>query len=400
MIFPNQLINLNSFIKINGEKSGEVTGKTTVSSDNRTIIFKPSKPFIPGEKVHVHLTPRITGDENNFLDIKYYYTISPMTEILQIQSENNRIVNGISESDNPSTPGTVNSFPIVRNGISFPTDFPWLDIFINDNPDTGNIFLCTYVKPYYSMILDNIGNPIWYIKTSDRRRDFKVQKDGRLTMLIQQGFDGGSHIAMDSSYAVVDTFFYPTGYNIDEHELQVLANGHYFLLVYDTRYIDMRDSVDGGYEFARVQGNAVVEMDADDNCIFFWRSWDYFDVTDAIYQDLTGKLIEATHMNAIEIDHDGHILISTRSLSEVSKIHRQTGELIWRLGGQNNQFEWVNDEYQIFSQHDIRVLPNGNYTLFDNGNNRRPYFSRALEFELDTLNMIVTTAFPCTRANS
>jgi hypothetical protein len=95
-------------------------------------------------------------------------------------------------------------------------------------------------------------------------------------------------------------------------------------------------------------------------------------------------------MNAIEIDHDGHILTSSRFLSEVSKIHRQTGEFIWRLGGVNNQFDWVNDEFQISYQHDIRVLPNGHYTVFDNGNHHVPYFSRGLEVELDTVNWTAT----------
>jgi len=387
---PQELDNLSSFIKINGEKSGEVNGKTTISSDKRTIIFKPLIPFVPGEEVQVHLFPRKTGMESAFIDMKYQFTISPMTEIPQILNNTKRSEEKIRKIDFPDTPETQSLYPIVQNGISFPTNFPWVNVVINDNPDTGNIFLCTYVSPYYSMIFDYTGNPIWYLKTSDRRRDFKVQKDGRLTMFVRTGYGGGSHIALDSTYAVVDTFFYPAGYDIDEHELQVLPNGHYFLLVYDSRYVDMSDSVEGGHSNARVVGNAVVEMDADDNCILFWRTWDHFNITDAIYQDLDSGYIESAHMNAIEIDHDGHILISSRSLSEVSKIHRQTGEFIWRLGGENNQFDWVNDEHQISAQHDIRVLSNGHYTVFDNGNHHVPYFSRALEIELDTLNMIAT----------
>ena len=39
MINPSQIRNINSFINIEGEKSGEVAGKTIVSSDHRTIIF-------------------------------------------------------------------------------------------------------------------------------------------------------------------------------------------------------------------------------------------------------------------------------------------------------------------------------------------------------------------------
>ena len=34
----------------------------------------------------------------------------------------------------------------------------------------------------------------------------------------------------------------------------------------------------------------------------------------------------------------GHLLISSRHMDEVTKIDRQTGEIIWRLGGKNNDF--------------------------------------------------------------
>ena len=35
----------------------------------------------------------------------------------------------------------IQSDPVVVNGISVPSDFPWVDITINQNPDTGYIFL-------------------------------------------------------------------------------------------------------------------------------------------------------------------------------------------------------------------------------------------------------------------
>ncbi len=389
-ITPFQLNNLKSFIKISGEKSGAVDGKTVVSSDKRTIIFKPMIPFIPGEEVQVQLAPCKSGTDRTFLNVTYYFKISPMTEIPPMPDKDERSDETESEDDIPDLLKRQKLYPIVRNGISIPTDFPWVNIFTNDNPDTGNIFLCTYVGPHYTMILDNDGNPVWYLKSSDRRRDFKVQKDGRLTMLVHRGYGEGSHIAMDSTYAVVDTFFYPADYKIDEHELQVLPNGHYFLIVTDTRYVDMSDSVAGGKSNALVVGNHVAEMDADDNCILLWRSWDHFDITDAIYEHLDASYIDYVHMNAIEIDHDGHILTSSRFLSEVSKIHRQTGEFIWRLGGVNNQFDWVNDDLQISYQHDIRVLSDGHYTVFDNGNHNASYLTRGLEVELDTVNWTAT----------
>jgi hypothetical protein len=383
---PEELENLDSFIEVEGESSGPVTGRTILSSDGRTIIFKPDGFFSRGEKVWVHLVPVLPGEQKAFLDTLYYFDVSgdDGSSILQKSEMSD------PPTDQPAMPQNPGDLiPIIQNGVVIPADFPRINITVNDNPDTGLIFINNWGGVYYMMILDNQGDPVWYQKVPDRRRDFKLQKNGRLTMFVSQGYGGGNHIALDSTYAVVDTFFHPAGYTIDQHELQVLPDGHYFIIVADRQTVDMSQLVEGGNPRASVLGNHVAEMDADDNCIFLWRSWDHFNITDAIHENLTASSIEYVHMNAIEIDHDGQILISSRFQDEISKIDRETGDFIWRLGGVNNQFEWLNDEYRLAYQHDIRVLPNGHYTVFDNGNRRSPVFSRALELAVDTLNMTV-----------
>lgn len=66
-----------------------------------------------------------------------------------------------------------------------------------------------------------------------------------------------------------------------------------------------------------------------------------------------------------------------------------TGEVIWRLGGKNNQFIYTeHDTLGFAGQHDIRRLPNGLYQIFDNGWNHEPPFSCVLQLDLDEENMI------------
>jgi hypothetical protein len=65
---------------------------------------------------------------------------------------------------------------------------------------------------------------------------------------------------------------------------------------------------------------------------------------------------------------------------------------MWRLGGENDDFAW-DDPDRISYQHDIRVLPNGNYTVFDNGNHHQPSYSRAMELQIDTLYWIAAKAW-------
>jgi hypothetical protein len=80
-------------------------------------------------------------------------------------------------------------------------------------------------------------------------------------------------------------------------------------------------------------------------------------------------------------------------MDEITKIDRQTGEIIWRFGGiksRNNQFLFINDLRTFSHQHDIRRLPNGNITLFDNGNLLMPRYSSSLEYYLDEQNKTAT----------
>ncbi len=161
---------------------------------------------------------------------------------------------------------------------------------------------------------------------------------------------------------------------------------------YDPQIVRMDTIVQGGDSAAYVFGLVVQELDELKNVIFQWRSWDHFAITDATDDiDLTQHSIDYVHGNAIEVDYDGNLLISCRNMDEITKIDRQTGDIIWRLGGleaKNNQFQFINDPITFSHQHDVRRLPNGNITLFDNGNLHAPPITRSLEYRIDEENRI------------
>jgi hypothetical protein len=157
----------------------------------------------------------------------------------------------------------------------------------------------------------------------------------------------------------------------------------------------MSTVVPNGNPNATVIGLIIQELDAAKNVVFQWRSWDHYQITDMVEtpnQSLTAPFIDYVHGNAIEADADGNLLVSSRHLNEVTKIDRQTGDIIWRLGlnAKNNEFTFVNDPRGFSHQHDVRRLPNGHITLFDNGNELVPEYSRAVEYQLDETNMIAT----------
>jgi hypothetical protein len=77
-------------------------------------------------------------------------------------------------------------------------------------------------------------------------------------------------------------------------------------------------------------------------------------------------------------------------MDEITKISRTTGNIIWRLGGKNNQFYFTNDNIRFSHQHGIRRLTNGNIILYDNGNYHTPTFSRAAEYTINEINYTAT----------
>ena len=216
--------------------------------------------------------------------------------------------------------------------------------------------------------------------------DFKVNYNNKISY-----FDRSSKgwFIMDSLQNEIDSVYCLNGYTADNHDFLALANGNYVLFAYDEQPYAMDTVVVGGDPNAMVEGLIIQELDANHNLVFEWKSWDHFHVTDNAYMSpWTGANLPFIHANAIDIDFDGHFLISCRGLDEITKIHRTTGEVIWRWGGTQNEFTFVND-YPFTHQHSIRSLGNNRYILYDNGNYSAQYtgtinISRAVEYELDT----------------
>jgi hypothetical protein len=222
--------------------------------------------------------------------------------------------------------------------------------------------------------------------------DFKVNYNNKLSY-----YDRTSKgwFIMDSLQNEVDSVYARNGYIADNHDFLALPNGNYVLIAYDEQPYAMDTVVIGGDPNAVIEGLIIQELDSNHNVVFEWKSWDHFHITDNTYlSPWTGSNLAFIHANAIDIDFDGNFIISSRQLDEITKIHRTTGEVIWRFGGSQNDFILLND-YPFTHQHSIRSLGNNRYILFDNGNYSAQYtggsnISRAVEYELDTNLMTAT----------
>jgi hypothetical protein len=276
------------------------------------------------------------------------------------------------------------------NDVAVPSDFPRIDVLVNTAQTApGKLFFG--LRRSYFIILENDGTPYFYQKSRDYLMDFRVLENGLLSRTVDNWDTGeGFYAIMDSSYTYVDTFMVKGGEGTNHHDFLYLANGHTLYITNEVKNVDMSQLVPGGNPNARVIGNNIQEQDAAGNVIFHWKCWDHFNIEDAVYEDLTAGQIDYTHTNSIAVDFDGHILVSNRNLSECTKIHRTTGKIIWRMGGMHNMFTFL-DTDENYYQHMLRPVsgkPN-HYTMFDNGTNRLPKYTRAVEFKVDTSLMTV-----------
>ena len=391
----------DNLIKVIGSQSSIHNGEFILSDDGKTILFNPYELFAPGETVTVTLSSGIKTITGTLINpVSYNFSITPLQKPIRMDPVE-RLDLGITVEDlySPQIPTNASVLDTI------PVDFPEITVGTVDNPAPGTIFISnvrfggTNTDGFFLMILDNAGNPIKYKRMAPIAGfDFKVQQNGLLSysevFQFLQGYSYGQFKIMDTSLTVIDSVQAGNGYQADLHEFLIMPNGHYLLMIYDPQPFDMSEVIPGGDPNAIVIGGIIQELDANKNVVFQGRSWDYIPVTDT-YEDLLASQIDYMHLNAVDLDEDGNLLFIGRHLSEVTKISRQTGEIIWRLGGKQNEFTFINEHLEnaptYFAQpHDIRRIDNGNITLFDNGDFHTPPYSRGVEYKLDEVNKTAT----------
>jgi hypothetical protein len=262
--------------------------------------------------------------------------------------------------------------------------------------------------PFFLQIMNNDGTvhaykTAGYITPGDNYypHDFKVLPNGLLLNAQLTGWfsysDGGTVVdqILDENLNLVESIQMGNGYQSECHDFELLPNGHALMLGYYTTLADIRSVKSNTYPRAEISGAIIQELDANRSVVWQWRSWDHFNWNE--FADWgpqsTGSLIAGWHVNAARLDPiDGNLLLATTG--EEMKINRQTGDVLWRLGGAFNQFTFVGvDSQEAIRQlagHDFHRLPNGNYILLNNGAVDGSRTAQVHEYRLDEVNKIAT----------
>lgn len=243
----------------------------------------------------------------------------------------------------------------------------------------GLIFLTPFGPAVRSgaLIMDDRGEPVWWapIYGPGRiRADLRVQQlRGQPVLTWWEGtFDDGNgegeFVIADQSYREIRRVRAGSGFAADLHEFVLTPRGTALLTAYEDRVADLT-SLGGGPEHA-IYECVVQEIDVDTGQVLFqWRTREHVPLEHSYFpfgfKGIPNKRFDPFHLNSIDVDGDGNLLISARHTFALYKVDGRSGEIIWRLNGKASDFS-IEPRARFAWQHDARLHGKGLLTVFDN----------------------------------
>jgi hypothetical protein len=265
---------------------------------------------------------------------------------------------------------------------------PTVSVTTLANPSPGFLFVTSLNGPGQRgpLILDNHGRVVWFRPVEKVAIDFRRQAYlGKPVLtwwegtISSTGIGEGEGVIVDETYETIARVQAGNGYKADVHEFLLTSAGTALLTAYNAVPADL--TAVGGPAAGTLLDSIVQEVDVRAGRLLFeWHSLDHVPIADT-YSPVLDPF-DYFHVNSIDVDLDGNLLVSARNTSAVYKLDRKTGQVLWRLGGRSSDFE-LGPQASFMYQHDARAHPDGTLTLFDDGPSASSKQSRAIRLGLD-----------------
>ncbi|KAL2833794.1 ASST-domain-containing protein [Aspergillus cavernicola] len=248
------------------------------------------------------------------------------------------------------------------------------------------------------LIVDKDGELVWTDKgnyhTSAYNLDVQTYRgQDYLTFWNGRGGDDGHGdgiiYMLDSSYNEVYKIRGPISRGArrapDLNEFQITRDDTALFTIYLTVEADL--SSVGGPSRGWIWDGRFVEVDIETNKVLFeWSASDHFNFTDVTHsRGDKGEIYEDAwdffHLHSVDKDGQGNYLISALYTDYLTYIDGRTGDIIWRLGGENSDFTDVPEtpgaspplpftypQDARFVDNDTAITLFDNASPFDNGN--------------------------------
>jgi hypothetical protein len=260
--------------------------------------------------------------------------------------------------------GSAVSGPLELTTLSLPSDLPAYSAS-GDAPSPGYVVVAA---GKYGLVIDNSGRVVWYRRFANGPGlNFMAEPNGHFVARPETVDGAPPHlwVELDPLGNVTRTFGCARSLEPRFHDLISEIGGGYWIMCDETRTMDL--TALGGVAAAQVTGTVVQHIGADGAVLFEWSPFDHFEITDVEPAARSGASVNWTHGNALDLDADGNLLVSFRSLGEITKIDVRTGAIRWRMGGRRNEFTFLDTPIPAFArQHGLRVSGSHALLILDN----------------------------------
>ncbi|MDP5169027.1 MAG: aryl-sulfate sulfotransferase [Bacteroidia bacterium] len=388
------------------------------------LVEKNPHKFVPLSAV-IHLetnistevSVRVTGKRGSLSDVEQEFPGLSKDHEVPILGLYPGYLNEVTLTFTDSTGMVAGEEVLQIQTDALPSDYPSVTVSSTPGPKAEGMTLVSYfghnsdITPQRPFIFDQFGDIRWYLETKSHPTLYNLFFDDGIERLSNGNLyfgDANSSTIYEVSMLgeIVNTWSFD-GYSF-HHQVLELPNGNFLLS-------------------ATKQGEATVEdfiLELDRNSGDIVTVWDLRQSLDMNRETLTGDRVDWLHVNAVSFDpSDNTILISGRTQG-VAKL-TWANEVVWIMGNHSgwglagngidltqklltpldassnpitdSEVLMGNKAHADFDwnwyQHAIDRLPNGDFMLFDNGDNRHfgasPSYSRMVEYRVNPANMTI-----------
>lgn len=187
----------------------------------------------------------------------------------------------------------------------------------------------------------------------------------------------------------------------DFHDTTITDRGTMLLISYYPTLMDLTEV--GGPSEGWVLDGRIQEVDiATGAVVFEWSAAEHVPAERTFQEIVPDDDAMGTqdapfdwfHLNSVTEDDDGSLILSARNTHAIYKLDKQSGELVWTLGGKDSDFQ-IGEGTDFAWQHDAQRSDDGTITLLDNHvdlDDADSEDSRGLRLELDEVDMTAEVA--------
>jgi hypothetical protein len=243
------------------------------------------------------------------------------------------------------------------------------------NPSAGDVFITSATGPGQDgpMILEPNGALVWFkpVPSGVNTTDLRVQQyEGKpvLTWWEGQIIDGhgrGDDYIYNTAYEPIATVHAGNGLQADLHEFNLTAQGTAWISSYEPIHANL--SSVGGPSEGQLNDCVVQEIDVRTGLVMFeWHALGHIPLSYsyAPVPHLSSTVYDYFHINSIQPQADGDLLIGSRNTWAAYMISTAGGGTVWTLGGKHSSFT-LGPGVRFAWEHDAEVLPEGNVSIFD-----------------------------------